>query len=89
MTSFLKEFMNEVKGFQKSDWIRKYIEMHYYVLKPLADLVDENWKPQQEQIEIINMKPDMRAASAFHVLNGLSFDERIVALEKLYNSFLF
>ena len=74
---------------QKKDWIQKYIEMHYYIFKPLASIVNEDWHPSKEQISIIDTPPDMRAASAFHVLNGLSYDERIIALEQLYNGFLF
>lgn len=85
----MKDITNEVIPFSKTDWICKYVEMHYYVLQPLANLVGEDWHPSKEQMDIINTQADMKAAFAFHVLNGLSFDERIITLENLYNSFLF
>jgi hypothetical protein len=47
------EGMREVKNYSKKDMLRKYVEMHYLILKPLTDLLSKDWTPPKEQYEFI------------------------------------
>ncbi|GEM_PF-1487201 len=89
LKAFIIEFLARVVSLEKPDWIRKYIEMHYYVLKPLANLAGSDWRPTEAQILLLESPPNLQAASAFHTLSGLSHEEKIDALERLYRSFIF
>jgi len=40
------------KNYKREDWIRKNIELAYFWLKPLKDLLGEEWKPQTEILNI-------------------------------------
>jgi len=89
MRSFMLKLNRLTRSMKKSDWIQKYVEMHYYSLKPLADLTESEWRPSQSQYKNLKKTPDLAAASAFHALAGLDNQEKRRVLEDLYRGFIF
>lgn len=45
------------RNFNKYDWMKKIVKMHYYFLKPHKDVLGENWEPPKAQILLCEKEP--------------------------------
>jgi len=56
--NFLLEMANNINkrtvNYSREDWIRKIIEVNYYQLKPIRDILSENWEPSEGILGISN-----------------------------------
>lgn len=54
--NFLLEMANKINkitlNYSRENWIRKIIEVNYYQLKPIRDMLSENWEPSEEILGI-------------------------------------
>jgi hypothetical protein len=41
-----------IKNYRREDWVRKWIELGYFWLKPLKDYLREDWRPPKEIIDV-------------------------------------
>lgn len=60
LQKILREFLEANKqegrftsGFSEKDWLRKAIEMYYWMLKPLKETLGESWRPSKDVYEFI------------------------------------
>lgn len=74
----------ETSDYTKKDWIRKYVEMHYYYLKWHRDRLGLDWRPSKEQYDLLETEPEEEVARSFAGLRGKSKDEIAVIIADLY-----
>ena len=69
-------------GFKKQDWLRKWIELGYLWLKPLKDVLGEDWRPPDNVMSIIDNKREVRQAEERSRRHGQLVRNAIATLPK-------
>lgn len=42
----------EIKDFEREDWVKKWIELGYLWLKPIKEMLNEDWRPPRDVIDL-------------------------------------
>jgi len=81
----------EVRNFQEEDWVRKIIDMRYLWLKPIKEILGEDWRPSEKTFDVARRTNEAERAAGLWVKNmkaavmGLPENE---AIEKITRMFL-
>lgn len=90
----LEEGNSVIRNFARQDWVRKWVELSYLAMKPLKEVLGEDYRPPSGVLDIANDDEEARKAkeSGFHhirlvgrAIGGLSKEK---AIEEIVNMHL-
>lgn len=85
----LEEMSAIFASLTKKEWEKKFIELHFYYLKPCKDLLEESWRPSPKIFEFIDKKePDKIFLKEMEELAKVGKLPKREALKKLKQFYL-
>jgi len=82
----INEALKEIKDMTKVQLMTKYVEAHFWVLKPLNDRVNIEWQPSQELYTRIQVEqPEPHHLRILKTLKDYTKDERVKIMMMLFD----
>ena len=70
----------------KKSMIRKYVEVHYFIRKPLTEKLGVEWRPPQEVYEFLErVAPPKEIAETFKKIAQMSREQQIEIIKRVFD----
>ena len=75
-----------VTKMKKTELLKKYVETHYYIQKPLVQRLREDWHPPPEVYEFVEKNPPPKELmEAFRKMADLPMEQQIAGCKLIFD----
>jgi len=86
ISTIAREAGEYVKELGKAELLKKYVEAHYYIRKPLTDKLEVDWHPPVPVYDFIeNVPPPKELMEAFRKMGSLPREQQIAGCKLIFD----